>query len=462
MVHLMDWTYPAIANECESFLAPNGYAGVQVSPANEHNIFDDDRSWMERYGPISYILTTRSGNEASFADMTRRCNAVGVRIYVDVVFNHMTGSAEIGSAGSRANLATRDYYGVPYTIEHFNPSCQITDWSNPIQVRNCELLGLPDLNQGHEWVRTKIADFLNHLIELGVAGFRVDAMKHMWPGDLEVIWGRLNNLNTNHGFAANSRPFVVGEVIGGADGSEGFYASDYFGLGTVTEFRFSQEISRVFGGNEQLRWLGSFGEGWGFFPSKYSLTFVDNHDNQRDGHVLTYKNRRTYEMATAFHLAWPYGVPRIMSSFYFENRDVGPPSDSNKNILAPTFDTAGQCTNGWVCEHRWLRIAQMIGFRNAAYGTAVSNWWDNGDNQIAFSRGNRAFIAFNGQYGVNLSQSLQTGLPAGTYCDVATGAKVGNACTGGAVVVAASGIASISLSATATQGFLAIHVDARL
>lgn len=161
-------------------------------------------------------------------------------------------------------------------MEHFNPSCQITDWSNPIQVRNCELLGLPDLNQGHEWVRTKIADFLNHLIDLGVAGFRVDAMKHMWPGDLEVIWGRLKNLNTNYGFAANSRPFVVGEVIGGADGSEGFYASDYFKLGTVTEFRFSQEISRVFSGNDQLKYLSTFGEGWGFFPSKYSLTFVDN------------------------------------------------------------------------------------------------------------------------------------------------------------------------------------------
>lgn len=179
MIHLMDWRWQDIANECETFLAPNGYGGVQVSPANEHNVFNDGRSWMERYGPMSYILTTRSGNQAAFADMTRRCNAVGVRIYVDVVFNHMTGSAEIGSAGSRANLATRDYFGVPFTNEHFNPRCSINNWANPTEVRNCELLGLPDLNQGNEWVRTKIAEFLNNLIDLGVAGFRVDAMKHM-------------------------------------------------------------------------------------------------------------------------------------------------------------------------------------------------------------------------------------------------------------------------------------------
>lgn len=170
MIHLMDWRWVDIANECETFLAPNGYAGVQVSPANEHNVFDDQRSWMERYGPISYILTTRSGNEAAFADMCRRCNAVGVRIYVDVVFNHMTGSGRLGSAGNIADLENRYYPAVPFTNEHFNTRCNINSWNNAYEIRNCELLGLPDLNQGHEHVRTKIAEFLNHLIDLGVAG----------------------------------------------------------------------------------------------------------------------------------------------------------------------------------------------------------------------------------------------------------------------------------------------------
>ncbi|KAL7040556.1 hypothetical protein ACKWTF_000444 [Chironomus riparius] len=463
MVHLMDWRWVDIANECESFLAPNGYAGVQVSPANEYNVFDDDRSWMERYGPVSYILTTRSGNEAAFADMTRRCNAVGVRIYVDVVVNHMTGSGRLGSAGNIADPPNRNYPGVPFTAEHFNPSCNINNWNNGIEIRNCELLGLPDLNQGNEYVRTKIAAFLNHLIDLGVAGFRVDAMKHMWPGDLEVIWSRLKNLNTAHGFAANSRPFVVGEVIAGFSvANDGFLGSEYFPLGTITEFRYSQEISRVFGGNDLLKWLQSFGEGWGFWPSKYALTFVDNHDNQRDGHVLTYKSGRTYEMATAFHMAWPYGVPRIMSSFNFTTRDQGPPRDAVGNIVAPTFNAAGQCTNGWVCEHRWHQIKEMVKFRNVAGSAAVANWWDNGSNQIAFSRGNRAFIAFNGQFGVHLSATLQTGLAAGTYCDIATGVKSGSSCTGGSVTVATGGTANIFLSANVPQGFIAIHADSRL
>lgn len=32
IVHLFEWKWQDIANECENFLAPNGYAGVQVKP----------------------------------------------------------------------------------------------------------------------------------------------------------------------------------------------------------------------------------------------------------------------------------------------------------------------------------------------------------------------------------------------------------------------------------------------
>lgn len=54
---------------------------------------------------------------------------------------------------------------------------------------------------------------MNHLINLGVAGFRIDAANRMWPEDLEVIFEALNNLNTNHGFVSGSRPFIYQEVI---------------------------------------------------------------------------------------------------------------------------------------------------------------------------------------------------------------------------------------------------------
>lgn len=81
-----------------------------------------------------------------------------------------------------------------------------------LQVRNCRLVGLLDLDLGKEYVRSKIVNYLNRLIEIGVAGFRVDAVKHMWPGDLEVIYRRLNNLNTGAGFRPGMRPLIFNEV----------------------------------------------------------------------------------------------------------------------------------------------------------------------------------------------------------------------------------------------------------
>lgn len=353
MVHLFEWKWADIARECENFLAPNGYAGVQVSPPTENSVIGA-RPWWERYQPVSYKVITRSGTEAAFADMTRRCNAVGVRIYVDLLLNHMSATTGVGTAGSTANAQTRDYPAVPFTSDDFHAPCEI-DWGNADSVRRCSLVGLPDLDQSRENVRVKLAEMMNHLIDLGVAGFRADAMKHMWPRDLEAIFGRLNNLNMNFGFPANSRPFIVGEVIE----DDVISGSEYFGLGTVTEFRFSNDMSRSFRGSSALRWLRNIGEEWGYHPRNFVLTFVDNHDNQRGG-ALSYKDGRLYIMATAFHLAWDYGIPRIMSSFEFAGHDQGPPQDASGNLVSPTFNADGSCGGGWVCEHRYREIANMV------------------------------------------------------------------------------------------------------
>lgn len=46
IVHLFEWKWNDIARECESFLAPNGYAGVQTSPPNENFLESiNNRPW---------------------------------------------------------------------------------------------------------------------------------------------------------------------------------------------------------------------------------------------------------------------------------------------------------------------------------------------------------------------------------------------------------------------------------
>lgn len=109
-------------------------------------------------------------------EMVQRCKKAGVRIYVDAVFNHMTGDHEksLGTGGSTANTFERIYNDVPYLPEHFhNPVCGINNYNDPVNVRNCELVGLHDLNQTSKYVRKVIIDFMNHAIDMGIAGFRL-------------------------------------------------------------------------------------------------------------------------------------------------------------------------------------------------------------------------------------------------------------------------------------------------
>lgn len=165
-------------------------------------------------------------------------------------------------------------------------------------------------------------------------------------------------------------------------------------------------------------------------------------------------------MATAFHLAFPFGISRIMSSYNFSNGDQGPPADNKGAIISPQFKN-GACFNGWICEHRWRQIYNMINFKNAAGNSTVENLWDNGKNQIAFSRGNKAFIVFNLEP-TAIDRVFTTGLPSGEYCDISSGNKVGNMCSGRKVFVDANGNAKIILAGNADDGFIAIHVGEKL
>jgi len=304
---------------------------------------------------------------------------------------------------------------------------------------------------------------MNQLIEMGVAGFRVDAVKHMWPKDLYQIYSRLRSLNTAHGFAAGARAYIVQEVID--LGGEGISKYEYNGLGAITEFRASAEIGRIFRRYNSLKWTQNWGQAWGFLPSSDALVFVDNHDNQR-GHggggadVLTYRESRPYKMATAFLLAHPFGVTRLMSSFAFPAHltDLGPPQDAKGNLVSPSIQADGTCGNGWVCEHRWRQITNMVAFRNAAGNNEITWWWDNGLNQISFVRGNKAFIAINNDLH-DLNMRLFVGVPAGTYCDIISGQRVGDKCSGQTITVGEDKGAQIYIPRYAADGVVAIFDD---
>ena len=406
-VHLFEWSWPDVAQECEDFLGPMGYQAVQVSPPMEHIQGDQ---WWTRYQPVSYVLTSRSGDEQQFQDMVNRCNKAGVAIIADAVVNHMAASPSgtaFGIAGTKfmgRQFAPYNYDAgmMHHTQGNDQTNCAVTNYNNADSVQQCDLVGLVDLDYENNDVQQIVADYINKLTKMGVKGVRIDAAKHIRHDSLAGMFNKIGNT------------YRFQEVIYGA--GEPIEPEQYTDIGEVTEFRFGTNLFSQFkeGSQGTMQYLSTFGESWGMIAGAYAVTFTDNHDTQRSAdNVMTYKMGVNYNLANYFMLAHPYGHPKVMSSYYFSDNDSGPPSSAvhdGSNV---------DCGNGntWVCEHRRGGIANMAGFRLATAGTNVTEWQtDQNTNRISFGRNGKGFFALNmdgGEWGT----PFETGMSDGKYCN---------------------------------------------
>ena len=95
-------------------------------------------------------------------------------------------SVGTGTGGSSFDGDAQSYPGVPFSsLDFHQPICDIQNYGDPTEVRNCYLVGLNDLAGAKDYVQDMIAGYLQDCVDIGVVGFRVDAAKHMWPDDIK-------------------------------------------------------------------------------------------------------------------------------------------------------------------------------------------------------------------------------------------------------------------------------------
>ncbi|KAJ7056051.1 glycoside hydrolase [Mycena amicta] len=428
IIQMFEWSWNSIATECTNFIGPAGYGFVQVSPPQEHVT---GSQWWTDYQPVSYILTSKRGNQAQFQACVQSNPPY-------TLFNHMAGSdSGTGTAGS--SFTHYNYPGI-YQTQDFHhcglePGDDIVNYNSRVEVQTCELVNLADLATDTDYVRGVLAAYGNHLISLGVDGFRLDAAKHMPAADIANILSRLT-----------SKPYITQEVIWGS--GEPIQPSEYVGNGDVQEFRYTTAVKNAFsgGGISALQNLDS--QGW--VAGSQANVFVVNHDTERNGNSLNINSpSNTYITATIFSLAHSYGTPTILSSYSFGTTDDGAP-----NSGAGTCSTTGGA-NGWLCQHRFVAITGMVGWRNNVGSAAIVNWVSPQSSQIAFGRGSLGFVAINNADS-SWSATFTTSLPNGAYCDVISGKSSSGACTGSGFTVS-SGKFTATVPA---RSALAIHTGA--
>ncbi|GAA0829767.1 carbohydrate-binding module family 20 domain-containing protein [Streptosporangium amethystogenes subsp. fukuiense] len=454
--NLWEWNWKSVSAACTNHLGPAGYGAVQVAPPQESvslpNSSDGVHPWYEVYQPVSYKLDSRFGDRAQFASMVTACHNAGVRVYVDAVVNHMAGTNNPGGVTGYAGTSFTGYSypAVPYGNGDFHrpgDNCPtgggINDWNNESQVTSCELLSLSDLYTEKESVRNKIAAYLNDLVGLGVDGFRVDAVKHIKKEDFAAILSKVNNT-----VAENKRPYVAQEIFDGA-GNDNLKARAFIGNGDVLDFAYAKGIRANFQGSiSNLAGIGN----WNLdAPSANVFAMVTNHDLERDGVVLSYKNGSDYTLANYFVLAYPHGKPSVYDSFTWSNRNQSPPANGSGYVT----DTS--CGSNWNCLTQSTGIKGMVGWANAAKSVkSVSDFKAVNGNVIGFRRGDRAWIGINDS-GSAATAEFTTGLADGEYCDVISGAPTGSGCSGTTVTVS-GGKATVTIPA---NNAVAVHVNAK-
>ena len=217
IVELFGWSMEDVGEECE-FLGIAGYLGVKIFSPQEtilSSIITEGQTlnpWWYGTQIVSFKYDARAGNQKQLKKITQRCRAHNVRVYAEIVINHMTGDGndvnpyhyngeppcnvwgpKPGSGGSpfyntafqvQNNYYTNqppgiEYPAVPYFPSDFHCSRSIENWDDPFELCFGYLAGLQDVNTEKEYPQRRIATYIVDLLSIGVSGVTIANGRHI-------------------------------------------------------------------------------------------------------------------------------------------------------------------------------------------------------------------------------------------------------------------------------------------
>lgn len=388
ILHAFNWEYSEVAAKAQE-IANLGYKKVLVSPAYKSS----GNEWWGRYQPQDYrVIDNPLGDTNDFQAMINALQAAGVETYADIVFNHMANEAWLRSDLNYPGSIVLDEYAQNMSYydsiklfgdltdnliapwDFHDPGC-ITDWDNPGHVQYWRLcggngdVGLPDL-EPNNWIVAQQKQYLQVLKNMGVTGFRVDAVKHMTNYHINAVFDQ-NIKNGVH---------VFGEVItfGGAGNSDydNFLAPYMSGTGhSAYDFPLFAQMRSAFGFGGSMSQLvdpGAYGQA---LPGSQAVTFSITHDIPlNDGFRFQILDPTDEFLANAYILGRDGGVPMIYSD-HNESADKG---DNGR----------------WQDMYKRGDVAAMIDFHNEVQGAGMQVI-SHSDCHILFKRDHEGVVGIN-------------------------------------------------------------------
>ncbi|CAM4493200.1 putative repeat protein (TIGR02543 family) [Paenibacillus endophyticus] len=165
ILHAFDWNLSVIEENLQA-IADAGYTAIQTSPIMGSA---SGTNWYFAYQPSNMLAGgkgNRYGDRDAFVSLTTAAKALGIKVIVDVVPNHM------GSTGnSDAPWNDNTYFHNVSGSVGYNDRFLLTQ---PNMIS-----GLRDLNTHSKFVQDSYIAYLKDMIDAGASGFRYDAIKHI-------------------------------------------------------------------------------------------------------------------------------------------------------------------------------------------------------------------------------------------------------------------------------------------
>lgn len=403
ILHAFDWKYKDIADNAGR-IAGLGYGAVLIPPP----LYSDESGteWWQRYQPKDYrILRSHLGNKADLEKMITALHDYGVRVYVDIVFNHMAnetrpdrlyfpGDAELARYKMERGSFGRDrLYGNLdeglFSPWDFNSDDNIRDWMDAHEATEHSLSGLPDLDL-NQWVIEQQRQCLRALNGMGVDGYRVDAVKHLPEDHLRSVFETTEMAGK----------FLFGEALTSNDNEERVFLWPLFDNSYLSfyDFPLHETLRRSFSPGGSMRELvdpASFGQA---LPWWRAVTFSVTHDMpNNDGFRGVMLQTQDEYLANVYLMGRDGGVPLVYS-------------DNNQSAARYREDL-----NRWANSWRREDTAAMLRFHNAVQGQKQRSLYDD-DGFLVFARGETGIVAINKTGSWQYPAILIDGMRHGSYC----------------------------------------------
>jgi alpha-amylase len=385
ILHAFNWRHAWLEERAKE-IAACGYGAVLVPPP----LYSDERgeAWWQRYQPRDYrVVRSWLGGKEELQRGIDALHERGVRVYADVVFNHMAneagqrsdplcfpGAAALARYRAERQAFERDrlYGGLETGLFSppwdFHREGEIGDWGSLHETMEHSLSGLPDLEL-NDWVVEQQRRCLRALCAMGFDGFRVDAVKHLpyehyrrvfESGDVD---GR----------------FVFGEALTSNDREEQLFLWPLLGgtRASFYDFPLHETLRRAFSPGGTLRELvdpEAYGQA---LPRWRAITFSVTHDIPLNpgfrGQLLDPQDEH---LANAYLLGRDGGVPLIFT-------------DQNECAAADA-----RLGDRWADAWRRADVVAMIAFHDAVHGEPQRALFED-DGLLVLARGERGIVALN-------------------------------------------------------------------